>query len=198
MPVITSGQELPILPFSYSTEALSRARTELASARIAGTEELIRFYLANDHSHACVVRAQADENGRHAVLVKLDFYQKSDCVYTAADFWEDDAYQQVELVACVPQMRDQGLATYLYELSVTIGNLTIISDTEQFEGGKAVWKKLAARGVVDVYIYDAEKNEFYSADGRHLCYDGTNVPDSAIWSNDPNRSKEHILLTASK
>lgn len=52
--------------------------------------------------------------------------------------------------------------------------------------------------MVDVYVYDANKDEFYSADGQQVKYNGTNIPESAIWSNDPNREKEHILLTASK
>lgn len=90
MPVITNGMELPILPNSYSPESIARTKTELAAMQIAGTGELVRFYLANDKSHACVVRGDVDESGRHTVLVKLDFYQKSDLVYTAADFWEDE------------------------------------------------------------------------------------------------------------
>ncbi|MDD1793609.1 hypothetical protein LRP50_10760 [Enterovibrio sp. ZSDZ42] len=187
--------ELPILPNSYSTRALQRDCDELYSAR-ASNGAMVSFYVQKENHYACAVNAEAGPEGRHEVITKMEFNQDRDGLISVSRFFEDDTYQQVELVATDRRVRNSGIATALYELLVRFRSLKIVSDSEQYEGGKAIWQKLAERGKVSVYIYDTEAEEFFAVNGTRVKYDGSNIPEATIWSTDPNREKEHILLTA--
>lgn len=90
-----------------------------------------------------------------------------------------------------------GLGFELYH-SVIEKGFTLISDTLQYRGGKALWKKIAPLSSLSGFaVYILKNGEFISDDSGHaIPYTGSNIPDSAIWSE--NEENKHVLLVAKK
>ena len=203
MPVIINNIELPIMPASgYSSSALEREYQELVSFPLDNeANELVRFVLSNDKSHAAVVRAIPDDNDRHQILTKLEFYAHGEETFKVARLWENQDYRQVELVSTDLRSRNSALATYLYIYCVVVGGMVIFSDNEQTMGGQALWKNIAKIGqrLLSVYVFDSSENAFLLCDkGERLVYTGGNVDDEDVWSLEPDRTKENVILKIRK
>ncbi|HIF9447375.1 TPA: hypothetical protein ACX6SN_003927 [Photobacterium damselae] len=203
MPVIINGIELPIMPAAgYSSTAIAREYRELASITLENeANELVRFILSNDKSHAAVVRAQPDDNDRHQILTKLEFYSSNEETFKVTRFWENQNYRQVSLVATDKRARNSALATFLYIYCVVVGDMVIFSDNEQTMGGKALWKNIAKIGqeLLSVYVFDASQDTFMLCEkGDRLVYTGDNIDDDKVWSCEPDRTKETIILKMRK
>jgi hypothetical protein len=91
----------------------------------------------------------------------------------------------------------QGLGYNLYK-SVVEAGYTLVSDTLQYRGGKALWKKIAPMSKHDGFqVFILSNGEFISDEsGEALAYDGDNIPDDQIWSQDA--TNKHVLLVARK
>lgn len=188
MPVIINGYNLPIMPVGYSDDFLERTSELITNAETnAGLK--IKFYREKTNAFACVINADKNAEGRHDVITKMEFNQDRDGLIRVSRVFENEQYQQVELVATEMKQQGSGIAVALYELLVQASGMKIVSDFEQMIGGKAVWKKLATRNVVDVLVWNTGTGE------KHP-YNGNNIDDNEIWSSDPDRSMEVILLKA--
>lgn len=80
---------------------------------------------------------------------------------------------QIEGICVNPSERDKGLATRLYEALILRCGVTLISDFEQYDGGKMLWQKIARESeYISVFITDTEQNAFWPYDGSKVIYDG--------------------------
>ena len=103
---------------------------------------------------------------------------------------------QVHTVYNQQHHRNKNLAMAMYVLLARYG-FTVVSDFEQFNGGKALWQKMAkessTRNFV-VRVWSDEKEDWIrDQDGTVLSYDGTNIDDADIW-NSANRKYEPTSL----
>ncbi|GEI40892.1 hypothetical protein EC12E129_04955 [Escherichia coli O145:H28] len=75
--------------------------------------------------------------------------------------------------------------------------IILLSDNEQYEGGKALWQHIARRSTnLKVFILDTDSARYYPFDGDRICYDGESIPESEIWSEHPDRNKHGVVLVA--
>ncbi|RRC10351.1 hypothetical protein EIA17_25080, partial [Escherichia coli] len=94
-------------------------------------------------------------------------------------------------------VRDVGLATFVYETIVTKAGVVLLSDNEQYEGGKALWHHIARRSTnLKVFILDTDSARYYPFDGERISYDGKSIPESEIWSEHPERNRHAVVLVA--
>ena len=111
--------------------------------------------------------------------------------------WEDANVIQVEGICVDPAERDKGLATRLYEALVLQCGVTLVSDFEQYEGGKMLWQKIARESdQIAVFVLDTEQGAFWPYDGSKVIYDGGCIPEDRIWSHSPDQKCYGIVLVA--
>jgi hypothetical protein len=72
----------------------------------------------------------------------------------------DEKYYHTEIMFD-PEIQGKGLAVPMYLYVLQDMGLTIMSDRTQTPGGAAIWKKLAERPDVNVYIYNTSDNSFH-------------------------------------
>lgn len=91
---------------------------------------------------------------------------------------------QISLVDVVKENKFAGLGSFLYS-SLAQAGFTVISDTHHFLGGKALWQKLGRAHKPDEVVYVMNRGQmFMDANGRPIEYDGSNIPEEKIWSQD--------------
>jgi hypothetical protein len=94
---------------------------------------------------------------------------------------------KVELVKTATEKRLGGLAWTLYR-NIINKDYIIVSDSEQYKGAKALWKKLLSDNMLDTYFFDTEEKDYITVE----------LKDEDIWAKFPNTNKENIVLVASK
>lgn len=94
---------------------------------------------------------------------------------------------QIDLVQTSKRSRSAGIATELY-IKLAQSGFTIISDNEQWIGGKQLWKKLA-QSVSNVSNITVSVLK----DDKMVPYNGSNIPDDEIWSED-NKHKYTLFV----
>jgi hypothetical protein len=104
---------------------------------------------------------------------------------------------QVDLVNVAKKIKMQGLGTFLYHSLVAKG-YTIISDNKQYEGGQALWKKIARSHASNEMVLLLDHGQLVMKDGKPIEYDGTNVPDDEIWSETDQLKKFMLLVYTRK
>lgn len=107
---------------------------------------------------------------------------------------------QVNLVESSKDVEELGLASSVYKY-LTTQNCAIISDNNQYAGGKYLWKKLSQDSNFRVKIYDERYKKYFTDKNKEVSiYNGTNVSDELIWDLDMNSevSKNVILVLESK
>lgn len=91
---------------------------------------------------------------------------------------------QVHTVYTHPDFRNRQLAMVLYVVLCRYG-YTVVSDFEHYDGGKALWKKMATEADArrfKVRIWsDADDDWFRADDGSILEYNGANLSDDEVW-----------------
>ena len=98
---------------------------------------------------------------------------------------------QVDLVQTSKRSQQAGIATEMY-LKLARAGFTIISDNEQWIGGKKLWKKLAK-----VSVSDQHAKVFLLRNNKLEPYNGTNIPDDEIWSEDSKHKYTLFVLKSS-
>ncbi|MGD1336080.1 hypothetical protein ACP6H1_27180 [Vibrio harveyi] len=189
------------LSADYSAAAISRRFESIADFRIELANIDATLLWDKNTLVASVISTAQNPNGRYPVLASLELEQTDwkdkTAAYAVERFWEKES-MQVRGVVTDPSRRDMGLATYIYETLVLKLGFTLVSDNEQYEGGKALWKKIAAHSrKLNVYVLDSDTLDFhpYGKDGRTI-YTGSNIDDVELWSIDPDQSKYGIVLVA--
>lgn len=105
--------------------------------------------------------------------------------------------RQVSLVNTVEGFQDQGIGKSMYLLLVSKG-YTVLSDTEQYLGGKKLWQSLAKKNRRDstITIYQGKSKDYLRDSNQDkIVYDGSNIPDKDIWGS---HNKTLTLLVLSK
>lgn len=103
---------------------------------------------------------------------------------------------QIGLIQTIRSSQGQGLAKELYLFLISQG-YEIFSDNEQFLGGYWLWKSISRSDKINVYVWDDLKKDYLRDDkGALVRYDGSNIPEDLIWSDD--ESKLHTLLVSTK
>lgn len=202
MPVLIRGDSrMIVLERSYSAAALARRFEIIDEIRFNNIDMLIVY--DEKIPFAAIVEAQTklDSRGekRHHVVATLELVRRAsgDEILDVSQFWEDEQVFQIEGVVVNPEMRDFRLATLLYETLVIKKNLTLMSDHDHYAGGKALWQRLARdSNDLVVFVLDTEKGQFYPYDGTEMCYDGMSIPESAIWSQHPDKTRHSVVFIA--
>lgn len=159
---------------SYSKNTLNTQFTKL------GDYNDYEFYLQNTHWRAVVLH-----EGRF--VAELMFKDRP------TEKVDLPKILQVNSVKMDKKYRSVGAITELY-ISLVKHGYVILSDATQFTDGKMLWKRIARESDASglrVRIYSKEK----LGDKQ---YDGSNIPDSEIWSTGEDYSHFHTLLVLSK
>lgn len=83
---------------------------------------------------------------QHVAVAMLELNNQKaigDNVISVERFWEDSSVLQVEGVCVDRRYQELGFATQLYEALVLKCGVILMSDNTQYEGGKALWQKVA-------------------------------------------------------
>ncbi len=99
-----------------------------------------------------------DGDVRHKVVATLELQRRPrlEGVFVQK-FWEEQDVAQIEGIVVDGAVRDVGLATFVYETILTKAGVVLLSDNEQYEGGKALWQHIARRSTnLKVFILDTD------------------------------------------
>lgn len=200
MPVLLKGDsKMAVIPMSYSPGTVARRFSILDGVTIQGV--LYQVIWDSKTPFAAVIEAAPsviDGDMRHKVVATLELQRRPQLEgVLVRKFWEDNDVAQIEGIVVDGIVRDVGLATFVYETVASKAEVVLLSDNEQYEGGKALWQHIARRSSeLKVFILDTDTAQYYPFDGERVCYDGKSIPESEIWSEHPDRSKHGVVLVA--
>ncbi len=200
MPVLLKGDsKMAVIPMSYSPGTVARRFSILDGVTIQGV--LYQVIWDSKTPFAAVIEAAPsviDGDMRHKVVATLELQRRPQLEgVLVRKFWEDSDVAQIEGIVVDGIVRDVGLATFVYETVASKAGVVLLSDNEQYEGGKALWQHIARRSSeLKVFILDTDAAQYYPFDGERVCYDGESIPESEIWSEHPDRSKHGVVLVA--
>lgn len=200
MPVLLKGDsKMAVIPMSYSPGTVARRFSILDGVTIQGV--LYQVIWDSKTPFAAVIEAAPsviDGDMRHKVVATLELQRRPQLEgVLVRKFWEDSDVAQIEGIVVDGTVRDVGLATFVYETVASKAGVVLLSDNEQYEGGKALWQHIARRSSeLKVFILDTDAAQYYPFDGERVCYDGESIPESEIWSQHPDRSKHGVVLVA--
>lgn len=196
---------MAVLPTTFSPATIAEEFIIVRRFELEGLKLAVIFERAKYRAAVINMTTERLNGGDyHRVIVMLRMTPNTALGQNGVEtkrLWIDDAYliAQVEDVTTDVEFRRQSLAATLYESIISLCGLVMISDNEQYEGGKRLWKRIArAKQGVAVYVLDSTNGMFYPYDGTRLQYDGANIPDAEIWSEEPDGSKHKIVLAAEK
>ncbi|HBN5436117.1 TPA: hypothetical protein L3F55_002035 [Escherichia coli] len=190
---------MAVIPMSYSPGTVARRFSILDGVTIQGV--LYQVIWDSKTPFAAVIEAAPsviDDDMRHKVVATLELQRRPQLEgVLVRKFWEDNDVAQIEGIVVDGIVRDVGLATFVYETVASKAGVVLLSDNEQYEGGKALWQHIARRSSeLKVFILDTDTAQYYPFDGERVCYDGKSIPESEIWSEHPDRSKHGVVLVA--
>ncbi|HCP8450224.1 TPA: hypothetical protein OF469_004020 [Escherichia coli] len=190
---------MAVIPMSYSPGTVARRFSILDGVTIQGV--LYQVIWDSKTPFAAVIEAAPsviDGDMRHKVVATLELQRRPQLEgVLVRKFWEDSDVAQIEGIVVDGIVRDVGLATFVYETVASKAGVVLLSDNEQYEGGKALWQHIARRSSeLKVFILDTDTAQYYPFDGERVCYDGESIPESEIWREHPDRSKHGVVLVA--
>ena len=189
-----------VFPNAYSLATIERRFELIATFKFAGIEAELMW--DSERLIASVISTTVFDEDRRQVIASIEM-EKTEYMHQEAlaveRYWQQDANQIVGVVV-QQNYREYGLATMMYELLVLEKGMVIVSDNDQYEGGKALWKHIAKKSEkLAVHVYDANIERFYPFDTDDVLeYTGNNISDEIIWSIEPDRSKYPVVLIADK
>lgn len=199
MPVLFEGDSsMFVFPMTYSVDAIARRFKAISEIEISGIKA--DFFWDKDRLVASVINKYVDDSGRRQVLASIEMettkWLGKDAL-AVEKYWEQEP-SQIRGVVVADNLREFGLASYMYETLILKNGLVLISDNEQYAGGKALWQHIARTSTkLSVFVFDSEPKLFYPYEEKiRLRYDGSNIPESDIWSIDPDNEKHPIVLVA--
>lgn len=190
-----------VMPTTYSPKTVARSFNVVEELELSG--RVLHVIYDSQTPRAAIIEADIDTfDGvpRHRVVAALDLQRKTNLgkdIVAVERCWEDANLIQVEGVCVDPTERDKGLATRLYEALILKCGITLISDFEQYDGGKMLWQKIARESdLIAVFVLDTEQSAFWPYDGSKVVYDGGCIPEEKIWSISPDQKCHGIVLVA--
>lgn len=200
MPVLLRGDSnMPVMPMTFSPGAVARRFEVLKEVTIQDT--LYQVLFDRKTPFAAVIEATpsiVNDELRHKIVATLELQRRPQLEgVLVKKFWEDCDVAQIEGVVVDGAMRDVGLATFVYETVAIEADITLLSDNEQYAGGKALWQHIARQSKdLVVFILDTDSARYLPFDGDRIEYDGKSIPESEIWSEHPDTSKHGVVLVA--
>lgn len=202
MPVLTKGDsQMIVMPTTYSPMTVSRAFRVVEEFELSG--RVLNVIYDSQTPRAAIIEADVelfDGIPRHRVIAALDLQHKvalGKDIVAVERCWEDATVVQVDGVCVERAEREKGLATRLYEALVLRCGVTLVSDFEQYDGGKMLWQKIARESdQIAVFVLDTEQGAFWPYDGTRVIYDGGCIPEERIWSQSPDQTCRSVILVA--
>ena len=201
MPVLNKGDSnMTILPTSYTPSAVKRRFEIIEEVVIANKTYFVIFDA--ETPKVAVIEAELtliDNDSRHRAVawLELDRPERMDGILSVKEFWQDSDAVQVQGVLVSGEKRDIGLASLMYESLILNKNITLMSDNVHYEGGKALWQRIASKSdKLIVFVLDSDEGKFYPYDGSKVRYDGGCIPEEEIWSIHPDKSRYGVILVA--
>lgn len=190
-----------VMPTTYSPMTVARAFKQVEEFELSG--RLLHVIYDPQTPRAAIIEADIETfEGvpRHRVVAALDLQRKPTLgkdIVAVERCWEDANIIQVEGICVDPAERDKGLATRLYEALILHCGITLVSDFDQYEGGKMLWQKIARESdQIAVFVLDTEQGAFWPYDGSKVIYDGGCIPEERIWSISPDQKYHGVVLVA--
>lgn len=172
-----------------SIEGLRREYVELG--RLERDNDTFYFWLSAGRSRARITRSvDESENARQQSVGSIEFHDTKLGLPVKNEL-------QVSRVKVSNEFRNHQLAMALYVVLARYG-YAVVSDFEQFNGGKFLWKKLAkesdARNFAVRLWSDEQEDWIRDEDGEVVRYNGANVDDAEIWQLVEPYSEATVLL----
>ncbi|MCX0174983.1 hypothetical protein, partial [Escherichia coli] len=163
---------MAVIPMSYSPGTVARRFSILDGVTIQGV--LYQVIWDSKTPFAAVIEAAPsiiDGDMRHKVVATLELQRRPQLEgVLVRKFWEDSDVAQIEGIVVDGTVRDVGLATFVYETVASKAGVVLLSDNEQYEGGKALWQHIARRSSeLKVFILDTDAAQYYPFDGERVC-----------------------------
>lgn len=175
-----------------SLEGLKRECEHLGTLE-KGTKQY-DFWLSQSRKVAKVTTPAVDEIGqnRQLVTVRLEFQNPS-----GIDVKNE---LQIHTAYTHPDYRGEFLAGALYILLARYG-FSVVSDFEQWNGGRALWKKLAKEADARSYVVrvwsDEQEDWIRDGEGEPVKYNAANLDDDQIWHDISAQCEPTTLLVLS-
>jgi len=190
---------MPVIPMTFSPGTVARRFEVLEEVTLRDT--LYQVLFDSKTPFVAVIEATPSlvgEELRHKVVATLELQRRPQLEgVLVKKFWEDCDVAQIEGVVVDGAMRDIGLATFIYETVAIKANITLLSDHEQYAGGKALWQHIARQSKeLVVFVLDTDSACYLPFDGDRVQYDGKCFQESDIWSEHPDMSKHGVVLVA--
>lgn len=198
-PPLLEPKELPFfmsrMPF-YSNDTLSDEYLILLKQKVSSRGTLI-VAINKDKSTAIigkVSKRSTDKKEGMYIYGRLEFKSQFD-VHDKIIPTSNGKILQVDGVEIIKELKRQGYGYLLYFNLIKSG-YSVICDNTQYLGGKALWKKIANESKFNNYKVYVLDNGTLRKDlnGDLFHYDGSNIMDSDLWSN--NYDKFHTLFLA--
>jgi hypothetical protein len=153
------------------------------------------FWLSNNNLFAKVTTPGVNEIGqdRELVVTNITFHKHPTGLPV-------DNELQAHTVYTHRDYRGNNLALALYVVLCRYG-YTIVSDFEHYNGGKALWKKMALEADARrfaVRVWSDENDDWVRGDdGKPLLYNGANLGDDDVWNDLDRHALPATLLVLS-
>ena len=168
-------------------EAMKRDFSIISNISVGGSDYVIA--LRNSGAIAVIGKTgkrKLDGKPGIEIIGDVEFKHKQ-TISGLNSFPTNDKILQVSTVV-EPSFRTFGFGFYLY-LTLAKAGYMIVSDNTQYIGGKVLWKKIAAKVLKDDYaVYVLDHGEVRLDDkGDPVVYDGSNIDDAELWSENVNK-----------
>lgn len=167
-------------------------RENINLGRLEREDEIFHFWLAPSLNVAKVTTAGIDEinQGRQLVVVQVRFDHRATNLPIPKMLQVNTAYTHADY-------RGKFLAGALYILLVRYG-YSVVSDFEQYNGGKGLWKKMAKEAEMRkfvVRVWDDETEDWKKNEhGEIMKYDASNLDDEQVWKDISRNCEPTTLL----
>lgn len=161
---------------SYSEASKKRLFNSIG--KFQGMYEL---FLSKDQDYATALNPTGN------IICRLEFKKHP------ADIPGYDKILQVDGVSVDKEYQSSGIAGALYMAIVNNGHV-VVSDSIQFIPGKELWKRIARESAGKGYKVQIYKSGKFIDEN----YNGSNIPDSEIWTSGGNYSGTSTLMVLSK
>lgn len=155
-----------VMPATYSPMTIARVFEVVEEFTLSG--RVLQIIYDCQTPRAAIIEADVElfeGVPRHRIIASLDLQRKAGLgkdMVTVERCWEDASVAQAEGICVVPAERNKGLATRLYEALVLRCGITLMSDFEQYDGGKMLWQKIARESdQIAVFVLDTEQSAFW-------------------------------------
>ena len=164
------------------------------------TDTNFQVYLKHDKTRAYMGSFGIRHDGVKgvAIIAEVEFHEHLRLQKSLSDqlsIFKLDKVLQISMVHVVNDVKMRGSGRVLYQTLVRAGYI-IISDNVHYKGGKALWKSLAKSIKNPEVIYVSNNGEIIMKDNSPVLYDGSNIPDEDIWSEDDQ--KRYVVLIYTK